>query len=362
MKKKFLVIIMALALFATMSVTVYADEQEVATEPEEYSYEYFMNQFKQMDSGEFYNALNSIDTSSFSKLEWDVPSGIESKALLDLQYNNLVADFEKKGFGQTTELQVPEFNAGYSGSITDRFTETFGDLSDKQLPEISLPEGWNMQSIMSSAKEQRDSLASEFTQSQKYKDVVNSISISSLFDDAQDTLKKPALMDNYSLKLRVQMRALDGKITSGFEYADDCLEIAKASIETKVSMDSGLSEDMEDLFQSEVAKSKAQINELSAAEEKAALDVMLDDLKSTLKDYEEEKEEDRKQIIGEQIEEITGGAISSDNTEPKSSIGYAYETMDEIIDQFMNEDELTDEISDALRNGLINAIEDALSG
>ena len=130
---------------------------------------------EELDTSEFQKKYESIDTSVFSKLCWNVPTAVPSTEMLNVEYANLVLSFESKGFGTKAELEIPEFEAGYSASITEQFNKTFGDLSELKIPELTLPDGWTFSEIMADSKRLRDSETNQFYESEAYKTVIDSI-------------------------------------------------------------------------------------------------------------------------------------------------------------------------------------------
>lgn len=166
---------------------------------------------EELDTSEFQKKYESIDTSVFSKLCWNVPTAVPSTEMLNVEYANLVLSFESKGFGTKAELEIPEFEAGYSASITEQFNKTFGDLSELKIPELTLPDGWTFSEIMADSKRLRDSETNQFYESEAYKTVIDSISIGNCFEIAKQEMKMPSLGSAADMSSR-----LEG-LSSGFE-------------------------------------------------------------------------------------------------------------------------------------------------
>ena len=129
-----------------------------------------------------WDAIMSGDpTNEWNQLAFEVPSTVDSIASLNLQFTNLQDQMALQGFGADMQLQIPEFQQGYSFSITDAFAQTFGDVGHLTM-EAKLPSGWNMASIMATAKTARDAARAEFESSALYTTVKSDISFGSVLD------------------------------------------------------------------------------------------------------------------------------------------------------------------------------------
>lgn len=158
----------------------------------------------QLNSATFEQKLSNIDSSIFSQLCWDVPTSVNSVEALNLEYSSLLADFQNKGFGVTTNLDIPEFEFGYSTNITEKFNATFGDLSHLKKGDVSLPEGWTFGEIMQSSEAQRNQYAGKFYETDAYKTIVDSISIGDCFDIAKTEMTMPSLENATDMGARLK--------------------------------------------------------------------------------------------------------------------------------------------------------------
>lgn len=183
-----------------------AEVVDALQEKEEYTYRDLFGfdasagNFSVLDASNFYDAVASLDKSAFGQLRYEVPTSVNSSALLNLEYDAMLLSIANMGHGQEFELEIPEFTAGYSGSIMDAFNETYGDLSDKFNMDASMPEGWNMSDLMNAASAQRDEAAGNFKDSEMYKAISESIGTNQLLVEAQKTLEDPELKDMLSLQ------------------------------------------------------------------------------------------------------------------------------------------------------------------
>lgn len=134
-----------------------------------------------LDTSSFYEAMASLDNTAFGKLKYEVPSGTDSTALLNLEYNNLVKAYKEAGYGQNNELIVPKPIQGYSQSIQEQFATQFGDLKYKMENSARLPDGWDVNTLMEQAQKKRQEASQSVMQSDLYKNVLNTISINASF-------------------------------------------------------------------------------------------------------------------------------------------------------------------------------------
>ena len=155
-----------------------------------------------LDTESFYKKIDALDTSVFGQLKWEVPVAEDRIKLINFEYAALCYDFKSLGAGQDYKLTIPEFESGYSGSITEEFNRAFGDISI-DLTTNNIPKDWTMENIMSVSTSQRDKISSGFRETESYKTVSNSISIGSVFSEAKKNLSAPQLENSSSAQNRL---------------------------------------------------------------------------------------------------------------------------------------------------------------
>lgn len=222
MKKKFrfgaclIALLLAMSTFAQAPTFAYAAEKTdkelvdqaltLLTQPGELTPEEMVeigtpnNQFSAFDATAFYDTLASMDMDAFTQLKYEVPTVVEQTSALNYQYDSMKLMMQDMGYGDTFEFSVPEMNTGYTADITTAFAETYGDLSSKFDSDVSLPEGWTMDEIMSSAQAKRDQYASDIKTTKEYSVVKNSISNNTSVVKATEVIEQPDLQSALSLQ------------------------------------------------------------------------------------------------------------------------------------------------------------------
>jgi len=212
-----------------------------------------------LDTRKFYEMLDSIDNDALQKLKWEVPTAVDSIAVLNVEYDQLVFSFKEAGYGTIYQLEIPEFNVGYSESIVEEFHNTFGDLSGKFNLDASLPSGWSMSELMANAAGNRDAL-NDFKNSAMYQNVVGNISIGSVFAQASQTLSMPALESEYSLSSRLNSLSTSGLSSWESTKAADFQTIENMASANMNSLKPGLSEELQAIYKLSCTESQSQIN------------------------------------------------------------------------------------------------------
>ena len=198
-------IIVAILLLSISSITVFAEETTVpeitvgtqhATESNILSNDnicYMVDNTVYFNTNKLGNELIKVDPELFGKLKWDVPSATNNLGMLNLEYTSMQTQLSEYGYGDTYSLEIPEFKTGYSGSIIEEFNKAFPGAANVKLENATLPEGWSVNDIMSSAVTQRNAILSDYKNSEAYQSVSEIIDTSSIFKTASQTMSMPYL-------------------------------------------------------------------------------------------------------------------------------------------------------------------------
>lgn len=162
-----------------------------------------------LDASAFYDTLRALDNEAFGQLKYDIPTSVQSTAILNGRYESMRQGLEDLGFGESFQLEVKEMTSGYAQDITAEFESIYGDLSYKYDSSASLPEGWDMESLMTSAQIKRDQYASDIKNSDAYKTVSSHISANKTVSQAITTLETPELKSALSLQEMIDATASD---------------------------------------------------------------------------------------------------------------------------------------------------------
>jgi len=163
---------------------------------------------------------------------------------LNYQYSSLLSGMYEIGYGEKSDLTIPEFEVGYSKSITERFTDTFGDLSHLQVSEVSLPEGWTFSEIMNEATASRNAEVAEFYDSEVYSSVSNRISIGDCFAAAQEGIEMPDIPSTTDLIANMLGASVYGKYKVKGEANNNFDIIDQAVSITTIDNSPGLADEM----------------------------------------------------------------------------------------------------------------------
>lgn len=223
-----------------------------------------------LDTSAFYDTLNSLDMNAFGQLDYEIPSSVHSQNLLSAQYAVMQQGLADLGFGTAFELNVPEMDLGYSKNIQAEFKDIYGDLSYKFNDDVSLPDGWDMASLMETTLAKRDKYAVDIKNSEAYKVVSDSISANKTVTMAITTLETPELKDAVTLQEMLDESAAgikgdwDSKSESGHAAID---EIYRVNTEDKYN------EDFQALYDEAVGDMTAwlELNGVDPSEESDAL-------------------------------------------------------------------------------------------
>lgn len=167
----------------------------------------FSGQFSALDATAFYETLASMDIEAFTQLKYELPTAVEQTSSLNYQYGMMQAAMESLGYGTHFEFDIPEMQTGYTNDITTAFTDAFGDLSNKYNETTSLPEGWSMKEIMSSAQSKRDEYASDIKTTKEYNIVKSNISNNASVSQAIEVIETPELQSSLSLQTLAAMKS-----------------------------------------------------------------------------------------------------------------------------------------------------------
>lgn len=170
--------------------TVETDSGEVVVLPS-YDWNAMIEESPELDTETFKCFTRLYDATAYGKLKYDVPSSELQVSRLNFDYEMLCISMDNMGFGTKYQIEVPEFKAGYASSLTQEFSNTFGDLSSKAVTEMSMPEGWSVSNIMKNASSQREQVVSDYKNSQAYQAMYNSINSNAIFKVANQTMTMP---------------------------------------------------------------------------------------------------------------------------------------------------------------------------
>ena len=210
-----------------------------------------------LDASAYFDTLNSLDMSAFGQLDYEIPSSISSQNFLNVQYSSMKQNLEDLGHGSGFALQIPEMNFGYSQNIQAEFKATFGDLSHKYNDNVSLPEGWDMASLMERTMAKRDEYAVDVKNTEAYKVVSNAISTNKSVTQAITTLETPELKDAVTLQ-----QMLEGSSAGVKGEWDAKSEDGHAAIKEiyKANTDGKYNEDFQALFDEAVGDTRAWLH------------------------------------------------------------------------------------------------------
>lgn len=144
-----------------------------------------------LNTEDFADFTKLLDASAYNQLKYEVPSSVSNVSRLNTEYELLSIKMDDFGYGTIYQIDVPEFKPGYAASITQEFKNTFGDLSGKAVTEMSMPDGWTVSNIMANASAQRETLVSDYKNSQAYNEMYNTINTSQIFKLANQTMTMP---------------------------------------------------------------------------------------------------------------------------------------------------------------------------
>lgn len=204
MKKRILIVSVLLSImFSSISlISVSADSAVLSNEGIEQptvDWNEVIGDNPSLNTDEFYDFSKLLDASAYNQLKYEVPSSVSSVSRLNTEYELLSLKMDDFGYGTLYQIEIPEFKPGYASDITQEFKKTFGDLSGKAVTEMTMPEGWTVSSIMENASEQRESLVSDYKNSQAYTEMYNTINTSQIFKLANQTMTMPSTSSLSSL-------------------------------------------------------------------------------------------------------------------------------------------------------------------
>lgn len=200
------------------------------------------------DTSSFYNAVSCLDETAFGRLSYDIPTSVNCAALLNVEYISLLTEMQNAGWGKVTTLDIPDLISGYAGSITDRFSSIYGDMSDRMELNVSMPDGWTMSEIMAQSSAMRDEMSQDIKNTEIYNTVLSNISTGSVFVSANMTLEKPELKSAVQLNSILNESAAELDAEWDQQKIDGIAQIQKEAADNKSFAEFTSKQDLQDLF------------------------------------------------------------------------------------------------------------------
>lgn len=143
-----------------------------------------------LGSGDYSAYLNNFAATIDNKYTdagnvFNIGASVDNFGVLNYQYQTLSAQMTANGWGTTTQLTVPSGQMGYSQSIQDLFTSTFGDINQQTVTKAEIPASFDVTSTMSQVISERNRLMSGLVNSSAYQTTLSAINNSNTLSMAE---------------------------------------------------------------------------------------------------------------------------------------------------------------------------------
>lgn len=133
---------------------------------------------------------------------------------LNLKFITLQMEMEENGYGKDYSVIIPD-SLDISNNAVDVFNNTYKDINFN-LNNVTLPENFNVNSFLQKQKEKIDDDYSDFINDEKFKNLYDSISTSTIINDVESKINNPSKLQDL-LVSKAEMAETMSKYTTNWQ-------------------------------------------------------------------------------------------------------------------------------------------------